>query len=103
MKRKHFIKKVEDFVCKNCGEKVKGSGYTNHCPRCLFSMHVDLEVPGDRKSDCLGLMEPVGIEMKKGKYVIVHQCVECGKEMKNKTSEKDDFEKIVNVSNEVSL
>ncbi|MEK7061411.1 MAG: RNHCP domain-containing protein, partial [Patescibacteria group bacterium] len=43
-----FVKKIEDFVCKVCGTKVKGTGYTNHCPNCLYSLHVDEEVPGDR-------------------------------------------------------
>lgn len=95
MKRRNFIKRKEDFVCENCGFCVKGSGYTNHCPKCLFSKHVDKEVPGDRVSKCLGLMQPVGVEMKKGKYVIVHKCVKCGKVMRNKVSEKDDYEKVI--------
>ena len=96
--KKNFIKVKEDFICRNCGFNVKGTGYTNHCPKCLYSLHVDLEVPGDRASKCLGLMEPIGIEIKKGKYVIVHKCVKCEKVMRNKVSDKDDKEKIVRIA-----
>lgn len=97
-KRKNFVKREEDFVCKNCGFKVEGTGYTNHCPKCLYSLHVDEDVPGDRLSKCLGLMEPVGIEMKKGKYVIIHKCTKCGKIMRNKMSEEDNFDEVVELA-----
>lgn len=90
-----FIKKEEDFVCRVCGTKVQGTGYTNHCPNCLWSMHVDEEVPGDRASNCKGLMEPIRAELKKGKYVLIHKCRICGKETRNKTSENDNIEEII--------
>ncbi|HQY53570.1 MAG TPA: RNHCP domain-containing protein [Ignavibacteria bacterium] len=35
-----FQKRTEDFTCGNCGCKVTGDGYTNHCPECLYRMHV---------------------------------------------------------------
>jgi rubrerythrin len=95
MKKKHFVRKKEDFVCRVCGTKVIGTGYTNHCPNCLYSLHVDKEVPGDRKAGCEGLMEPVGIETKGGKYVITHECKKCGKRVKNKVAEGDNFEKLL--------
>ncbi|GIW69886.1 MAG: hypothetical protein KatS3mg101_0633 [Patescibacteria group bacterium] len=60
---KLFQKKKENFICKNCGYFVIGNGYTNHCPRCLYSEHVDIN-PGDRANTCEGLMEPVGIAKK---------------------------------------
>ena len=28
-----------------------GSNHRNHCPNCLYSLHVDIE-PGDRESEC---------------------------------------------------
>lgn len=40
------------FVCQNCKREVlpiQNGSYRNHCPFCLFSLHVDGEVPGDRK------------------------------------------------------
>ena len=51
----------EAFTCKNCGRLVvpagAGSDHRNHCPNCLYSLHVDIE-PGDRESDCGGIMDP---------------------------------------------
>ncbi len=90
-----FIKKEEDFVCKVCGTKVKGTGYTNHCPNCLWSLHVDEVIPGDRLSECKGLMEPINAEMKNGEYIIIHRCQKCKKTIKNKASENDNIEEII--------
>ena len=97
MQKKNFIKKREDFVCGHCGAKVKGNGYTNHCPRCLWSRHVDI-IPGDRKSECGGLMEPVEIEKDRKEFNIIHKCIKCGHTKKNRTSEYDDFDEIIKVS-----
>jgi hypothetical protein len=99
---KHFIKVREDFACQNCGEMVEGSGYTNHCTKCLYSLHVDGEVPGDRSSNCRGLMKPIGIDKKRGNFVITHECVVCGKRLKNKVSEKDDYELILKLASGAS-
>jgi hypothetical protein len=35
-----FTRRRENFTCLRCGTPVRGSGYTNHCPRCLWSRHV---------------------------------------------------------------
>ncbi len=46
--------------CNNCDEQVfrlNNGSYRNHCPFCLFSLHVD-NIPGDRNNTCKGLMEP---------------------------------------------
>lgn len=94
---KHFIRKKEDFVCQICGNIIKGSGYTNHCPKCLWSKHVDLEIPGDRASACNGMMEPFLVETKKGCYYLLHRCQKCGKTMRNKTNPQDSFEKILEI------
>ena len=56
-----FNRKKENFVCENCGEKVEGNGYTNHCPNCLWSKHVDIN-PGDRAETCHGLLKPIAVE-----------------------------------------
>ena len=46
---------TESFTCKVCGRLVvsagAGSSHRNHCPNCLSSLHVDIEL-GDRESDC---------------------------------------------------
>ena len=99
--RKNFIVRNESFICKNCGHKnlpLQGS-CRNHCQKCLFSLHVELDVAGDRENACGGFMKPVSLEQlsKKG-YVIVHRCLECGMEMKNKTADDDDFEKVIELS-----
>ena len=86
-----FTKKIEDFQCEYCGNFVKGDGYTNHCSKCLWSKHVDI-FPGDRASDCGGLMEPVALEMAKGQYVIIHRCKKCGVEKRNIAQNEDLIE-----------
>src|SRR3990167_4839651 len=68
---KKFQRKIEDFVCENCGCGVKGDGYTNHCPKCLWGKHVDVN-PGDREEECGGMMKPIRSFFKRGDSVIVH-------------------------------
>jgi DNA-directed RNA polymerase subunit RPC12/RpoP len=90
-----FIMKNESFVCQNCGNEVDlhptGSA-RNHCPKCLYSLHVDDIIPGDRLSECHWLMKPIGIDYKKNKWdMIRHQCTKCGKEMLNIVAPDDDF------------
>ncbi len=92
-----FKKKKEDFVCGNCGTEIKGDGFTNHCPKCLYSKHVDI-FPGDRAENCGGLMKPISVEESGGEWSLTHKCLKCGKEQKNKTSKEDDFEEVVRIS-----
>jgi len=91
---KLFQRTKEDFVCENCGFKVTGTGYTNHCPKCLYSKHVDVN-PGDRGEICQGLMKPIGAELNHGEYTILYKCTKCGKIGKNKSAPEDDFDQIV--------
>lgn len=92
-----FRRTIEDFTCEHCGREVVGNGYTNHCPSCLWSKHVDV-FPGDRKETCGGMMKPISILKTKGEYSIVHQCQKCGFEMKNKLSPNDDFAEVTRIS-----
>jgi len=96
-----FIKKIEDFTCGHCGAKVKGSGYTNHCPKCLWSRHVDVN-PGDRAEVCGGMMEPVGLELKAGEYVLTHQCEKCGIERNNHVAQNDDINALTQLSETIA-
>ncbi len=88
METKRFTKNDDSFVCAHCGKKVEPLGYTsrNHCPFCLWSVHLDVN-PGDRASDCGGLMEPISVEPdpRKG-YVITHRCTKCGALRRNKSA-----------------
>jgi hypothetical protein len=89
-----FTKVVEDFTCGHCGAKVRGTGYTNHCPKCLWSEHVDIE-PGDRAEKCGGMMEPVGVEGSSPEYRIVHVCQTCGAVRRVDAARDDDPQAIV--------
>lgn len=92
-----FVKRVEDFTCEHCGERVSGTGYTNHCPKCLWSKHVDID-PGDRMEVCGGMMKPTRLELISGKYSILHQCVNCGHQKRNKKNENDDQDTLIALS-----
>jgi ribosomal protein L37AE/L43A len=96
-----FTRKTEDFVCEKCGFSVVGNGYTNHCPQCLWSKHVDV-FPGDRAETCEGLMEPIRVEKKGKEYTIIHKCTKCGVEKPNKAVKEDDFQMLVQISAENS-
>ena len=90
-----FTKVKEDFKCLKCGTAVSGDGYTNHCPVCLYSRHVDREYPGDRLSECEGLMKPSGVVLKGGQpYKLLFKCELCGKKNLNKISSQDDMDAI---------
>ena len=99
MSTKQFTRRIEDFDCGHCGAHVTGDGYTNHCPRCLWSKHVDIN-PGDRASTCGALMEPVGVIIKGGgdDIVIIHQCVRCGHRKNNRQDVNDDVDVIIALS-----
>lgn len=84
-----FTRQIEDFTCEHCGQTVTGDGYTNHCPHCLYSKHVDVN-PGDRAHDCGGLMKPIAIETTRDGYDIVHACTTCGIVKRNKSHKNDD-------------
>ena len=93
---KKFIKVKEDFVCEKCGKHVEGDGYTNHCPECLWSKHVDNN-PGDRACACQGLMKPSLDSVKGDKYTLKHTCETCGHTKLNKASKKDDLNIIITI------
>jgi rubrerythrin len=91
---KKFIKNKEDFVCEKCGAVVMGTGYTNHCPQCLWSKHVDIN-PGDRAAGCGGMMRPVGVRLEKGEFVLTHECEKCGHSKNNKASLEDSLSAVL--------
>lgn len=93
----NFIRRIEDFKCEHCGAQVTGNGYTNHCPRCLWSKHVDIS-PGDRAANCGGMMEPLNLEGSAAAYRILHRCQACGAEKWNQAASEDDFEKVLEVA-----
>ena len=105
MQEKRFTKNDDGFICGNCGRQVLPLGYTsrNHCPFCLYSVHADVN-PGDRASDCKGLMRPIAAipDPKKG-YIIIHECTVCGARRRNKAAHEakvqpDDLDLIIKLT-----
>ena len=91
LKSRKFSRKIEDFICSVCGTKVKGNGYTDHCPKCLCGKHVDIN-PGDRGSDCNGIMEPIGTEYVRNGFIIHYRCRKCKMEKKMGAAPDDNAE-----------
>ncbi len=82
------------FTCRVCGYPVNpeggGTAHRNHCPHCLSSLHLD-DIPGDRASDCGGVMDPIGIWVRKGgEWAIIHRCRRCGHLSSNRTAADDN-------------
>ncbi len=105
LQTKRFSKNDAGFRCANCGLDVKPLGYSsrNHCPKCLCSLHVDV-LPGDRASDCSGILDPITVETdpRKG-YIIVHKCRKCGAIRRNRAAhnakeQPDDLSLLIRLS-----
>lgn len=93
---KRFQRKIENFKCDHCGKEVTGSGYTNHCPECLWSKHVDI-FPGDRGNECKGMMRPVDAFQKTGKWWVVQQCEKCGEQFRVKLFPEDSLDVVEDI------
>lgn len=105
MEAKRFVKNDDGFVCQNCGLTVEPLGYTsrNHCPRCLCSLHVDIN-PGDRQNPCHGLLRPFRAEpdARRG-YIILHRCEKCGAVVRNRAAHEaraqpDDLDLLIRLT-----
>jgi len=90
-------KENKGFMCAYCETQVlplTNGSYRNHCPFCLWSLHVDIR-PGDRASNCNGLMRPTGIRRAGKRLQLVHRCERCGETRVNRIAEDsiqaDDF------------
>lgn len=90
-----FQKRKEDFLCEHCGKQVIGDGYTNHCPHCLWSKHVD-EHPGDRAASCMSLMMPEQIKPHEQTFRIMHRCIGCNLKREVRTAKDDDISTFLN-------
>lgn len=91
----------ESFTCGNCGKQVAeeahGTRNRNHCPFCLWSLHVAASrKQHDRSSKCQGLMEPIAISTQRdGEWSIVHRCQKCGDIKTNRIAGDDDSLQLV--------
>jgi len=94
---KKFTRTVEDFTCAHCGADVHGNGYTNHCPMCLWSRHVD-NSPGDRAANCGGMMRPVSAMPSGDRFIITHKCETCGKTIHQKSAPDDSMDRLIELT-----
>lgn len=92
----------ESFTCQVCSSPVApegaGSGHRNHCPHCLSSIHVD-NTPGDRASLCKGIMDPIGVWVRKdGEWAIIHRCRACGELHSNRVAADDNPALLISIA-----
>ena len=104
----------DSFTCRVCGRPVvpagAGSDHRNHCPNCLSSLHVDDE-PGDRAADCGGIMDAIGVWVRKngewavavwvrrgGEWAIIHRCKRCGALSSNRVAADDNPMKLMSIA-----
>lgn len=92
----------DSFTCKVCGRLVTpeeaGTQHRNHCPNCLCSLHVD-DSPGDRAADCGGIMEPIGVWVRKnGEWALIHRCKRCGALSSNRVAADDNPMKLMSIA-----
>jgi DNA-directed RNA polymerase subunit RPC12/RpoP len=86
----------EEYACRKCQKRMAqqaiGTRNRNHCPHCLWSLHVaKTRAQDDRESDCHGLMEPIAISTQRdGEWSIVHRCQKCNVIKTNRIAGDDD-------------
>jgi DNA-directed RNA polymerase subunit RPC12/RpoP len=96
---KRFTHIDEEFVCVVCGADVPALGYTarNHCKNCLYSLHLDVN-PGDRQSECGGILSPVGIEQAQKGLKILYKCDKCGEIRRNIVADDDSYTAVLELA-----
>jgi hypothetical protein len=85
----------DSFRCRHCRLEVSttapGTRHRNHCPSCLWSRHVDDDVPGDRDADCAGAMEPIAVCVREnGEWALIHRCGGCSTVRVNRIAGEDN-------------
>ncbi|MCR4755859.1 MAG: RNHCP domain-containing protein [Lachnospiraceae bacterium] len=94
------------FTCAVCGYEIHpegaGSDHRNHCPRCLSSIHLD-NIPGDRASDCHGIMDPIAVWVRdNGEWALIHRCRSCGALSSNRIAADDNPAKLMAIANKAA-
>lgn len=99
--------KAGGFRCSHCRQFVvindsMGTANRNHCNICFWSKHVD-QITGDRRSNCNGGMQPVGLTYKHegrgkiGELMLIHCCLQCGKININRIARDDPEQSILDI------
>lgn len=99
--RSNFIYQNEAFTCAHCGHEnpLSTKKIRNHCQKCLYSLHVDDQVPGDRASHCQKLMAPVYTYQTGNKgWMVMHECLQCQKQMPNQIIPEDDWDTVIKLA-----
>ncbi|MFH0831122.1 MAG: RNHCP domain-containing protein [Parcubacteria group bacterium] len=100
--RKNFFVKGRNtgFSCANCGAVVAPhpNSVRNHCHMCLWSLHVDETVPGDRAAACQAPMEPIACLNTRDGFKLTHRCTVCQKMSINIGAPDDNRERYVAVA-----
>jgi len=83
------------FRCAHCHVDVPldapGTAHRNHCPNCLWSRHLDGDVPGDRAAECGASMEPIAVTARRdGEWLLVHRCLGCDELHLNRSAGDDN-------------
>ena len=99
MSSARFTERNEEFRCIACGRNVPPhpSSSRDHCPHCLTGLHIDV-YPGDRRNECGGVLEPIGLQVKSGKRQIVYRCRNCHRQMFNLVAPDDNPEVIAELA-----
>jgi hypothetical protein len=86
---------ADSFRCRHCRLDVPasapGTRHRNHCPSCLWSLHLDAFVPGDRAAACASAMEPIAVTVHAdGEWALVHRCAGCSAVRVNRIAGDDN-------------
>ena len=98
-RQRHNEHRSGGFKCSHCKQFIvindmMGTANRNHCNICLWSKHVD-EAKGDRRSSCMGGMQPIGLTFKHegcnkiGEIMLIHLCSVCQKISINRIARDD--------------
>lgn len=69
----------------------------------MWSRHLDLKTPGDRRSNCGARMKPIGLAFKQdGELMITHRCMRCGKISNNRIAGDDNTYSITSLISSLS-
>jgi hypothetical protein len=90
--RKNPIHRDESFLCSICKRSVdKGKvQIRDHCPYCLHGIHLDI-IPGDRASDCKGVLVPQSLETTNAQTWITYVCKTCNYIFRVRSHPDDDI------------
>lgn len=68
-----FTEIDEEFVCENCGKKVKNWDILAEIiVHIVYILSMLTKIPGDREELCHGILEPIGLEINSKKGYVMY-------------------------------